>query len=77
MKAAVALSLALLSTFVVASHDVMRHHRRQCNTAEVQGSNSGEPNTDGWHQLTEGTASFTVYDGCQEPCKICGVYFVD
>ena len=76
MKSAVALTLALLSAFAVASHGVVHHHRRQCSTAGM-GSNSGEPNANGWHQVAQGSASFTVYSGCQEPCKLCGVYFRD
>jgi len=66
MKSAVALALAFLSTLAVASHGIVRHHRRACTT-EGLGSNSGEPDTDGWHQKAKGTASFTVYNGCQSP----------
>ena len=75
MKSAVALALALafLSTFAVASHGIVRHHRR-CNTAG-QGSNTGKPNENNWHQVNKGTASFTVYNGCQYPCKLCVTHF--
>jgi len=66
MKSSVALALAFLSTFAVASpsHGIVQHHRRQCTTAGL-GSNPGEPNTDGWAQVAQGEASFTVYNGCQ------------
>jgi hypothetical protein len=76
MKSAVVFSLALLSTFAVASHGIVHHHRDQCSTAGM-GSNSGLPNANGWHQVPKGTASFTVYSNCQTPCKLCGAYFRD
>jgi hypothetical protein len=74
MKSTVVLALAFISTFAVASHGLVHHHRRQCTTAGM-GSNPGEPNTDGWSQVAKGNASFTVYSGCQSACKLCGSYF--
>ena len=70
MKSAVALALTFLSTFAIASHGIVDHHRRQSCTTANMGSNPSD-NTAGWVQNPEGKASFTVYEGCYNPCKLC------
>ena len=72
MKFALTLALALLSTFTVASHGIVDHHRRrqQCNTNNMPIGSNPSDNTAGWVQKPEGKASFTVYEGCGNPCKL-------
>ena len=75
MKFAVAFAFASLSTFAVASHGIVHHHRRQSCTTANMGSNSVQPNTDGWYQVATGDATFTEYSGCGSACKLCTYFF--
>lgn len=77
MKFAVALALALASTFAVASHgNVCHHHRQQCSTNNKPMGSNPSNNTAHWVQKPKGQASFTVYGDCGNPCKLCAYFLL-